>query len=192
MRPAAATARSPAGAGRVAAAVVAIAAGLAFMLPLLAPLAPALRRPDALRVGDAEGNGRIVSLVWTGDRSRLIAVTQRGATTSAVAVSADGSRLSLAGPVRAEILVFPAPQGTRIAVARMRDNQRTLVSVVDARVGRDIWWRWSPGRTSVSWRPDGALALVASAAQCRLVESSDGQTVRQLAAPAGGVRSTCP
>jgi hypothetical protein len=177
---------------RAAAAAVGAVAALAFAATLLLPLASAPPGADALRVGDVEASGRIVSLHWTGDGSRRVAVTDRNGVRSAVVVDRAGGRRGLAGPLRGEFDVFPAPDGTRIAIARMRENDRTRVAMLDARGGMEIWWRWTNGPTSVRWRADGDLALVGPVHGCDLVRAEDGQLVDTFSGAVAGTRHGCP
>ena len=175
----------------VAAALGALVAA-AFAVTLLLPFAGAPPVADALHVGDVEPSGRIVSLAWTGDGSRRVVVTDRGGVRSAVAVDRTGARRGVAGPLRGGLEVFPAPQGTRIAITRTRSNERTRVAVLDTRMGNEIWWRWTTGPTSVQWRADGTVTLAGPQHGCDLVRGSDGQLIEVARGSVASSRRGCP
>jgi len=157
--------------------VVATAVLGVFAAALLVPLRASGTRPDELRVGDLDASGRVLALQWTGDHAHLVAVTERGETRSAVALSRDGSRRPVAAPTRGELAVYAAPEGTRIVVVRSRPGRRTRVTVLDARVGHEIWYRYTDGPTTARWLADGSLAVSPQAGLCRVYTAFDGQLV---------------
>jgi hypothetical protein len=174
------------GAGaRTAAAAAAAVVALAFAAALaLVPTSGSRPRASELAVGDAYAGGRIVDLRWTADGSQLVAVTQRGESRAAVAVTPDGHRRTVAAHVIGSLDVYPAPAGTRIAMVRTRKNQRARVAVLDVTSPREKWWRWTQAPTTVRWEPGMATVEITDADGCRVFSAYDGQSVAGAACPA--------
>jgi hypothetical protein len=169
---------------RTVAAVAAAVVALAFA-GALAVVPTSEQRPRAaeLAVGDAYAGDRIVGLTWTGDHSQLVAVTQRGESRAAVAVAPDGRRRMVASHVIGGLDVYPAPDGTRIAIVRTRKNLRARVAVLDVLHPHETWSRWTAGPTSVRWEPDTETVAITDADACRVFSAYDGQTVAGAACP---------
>jgi hypothetical protein len=168
---------SPRRPAATAALVVAAACAAVFGAALLLPLRQAAPRPDTLRIGDLVASGRVVALQWTGDGSRLVAITEQGDTRSAVALGRDGTRRAVAAPTSGELAVYAAPAGSRVALVRARTGRRTRVAVLDVREGNEIWYRYTDGPTTARWLADGSLVVRPRAGLCRVYAAGDGQLV---------------
>ena len=51
------------------------------------------------------------------------------------------------------------------------------MTVVDAREGNEIWYRYTDGPTTARWLADGSLAVAPAAQPCRVYTAFDGQLV---------------
>lgn len=161
---------------RTAAAIAAALVAFAFAAALaLVPSSERAPRAAELAVGDPYAGGRIVDLRWTADRSRLVAVTQRGESLAVQAVTPDGHRRYVAGHVIGELDLYPAPSGPRVAIVRTRRNLRSRVAVIDVTGPREIWWRWAPGPATVRWDAAMETVAIAGSGACNVVSAHDGQ-----------------